>query len=433
MQAIHGSKANIKKGDWYKTLDISAGAPSVQMTLDKQEHANRRRIMAPAFSQKALDDAEKLINVHALKLAAKIAAGTAPGDWSSAQNIGTWTTWYGFDFVADLGYGSTFDMLATDTHRWIPNCLKSASKFLYYVGYLPFAALIRPLMGTSVQDYIGGQEAADSLKYTNLANSRLASRIALEESHNEKSIAARKDTFYYLITSVDPFNNRRFTIPELQADSALIIAAGSDGVGLTLAATIFYLLRYPETLAKLTGELRTAFPSAESIQNPRLGSLVYLSACIDEALRLCPPKASTLPREILKGGMIIDGEHFPHGINVGTPIYVLHHNPEIYPEPFAFRPERWLDRETSAAAKEAFCPFLIGPMNCIGKSMAYLAIKCALAQLIWRYEIKAAGEVLVGGGGKELEEGRERENEYQMLDYILGFRDGPLVQLKERV
>ena len=68
LPAIHGPKANVKKGSWYKTLDISAGAPSVQMEIDKQQHALRRRFLAPAFSEKALKEAEKLITISAKKL-----------------------------------------------------------------------------------------------------------------------------------------------------------------------------------------------------------------------------------------------------------------------------------------------------------------------------------------------------------------------------
>jgi len=352
--------------------------------------------------------------------------------------MGLWATYFGFDFVGDLGYGSSFEMLEKDEYRWIPQTLMRASRFLYYAGYLPFISLVRPLMGTSLQSFIGGQEAADSLKYTLLANQRLADRMELEEQMRKNPDATkkaeRKDTFHYLLNSKDSVTGKTFTTEELQADSALIIAAGSDGVGLTLSATIFYLLRNPTALSRLTQEVRSAFSSASDIQNPKLGSLPYLTACLDETLRMCPPKASSLPREVLAGGITIDGEHYPPGTTLGTPIYVLHHDSDIYPNPWSYIPERWIaDKESVAAARSAFCPFIIGPMNCIGKKMAYIALKQALAHLLWRYDMRQAGEE-TGGGGKEdhLEEGRRRVDEYQMVDYILGFRDGPVVQFRDR-
>jgi len=444
------------------------------MVIDKHEHALRRRKMAPAFSERALKEAERLISVSAEKLATQItqqppqdaSKPTTTTSWTHhpPQNMGDWATYFGFDFISDLGYGRSFNMLESGENRWIPPVLRSASRFIYYVGYLPFIGLVRPLMGTRIQDYIGGQSAADSLRYTNLANARLAERIALDDERVKRegqgqegkeldlpsSSSSRRDTFHYLINSRDPVTGKGLTTEALQADSALVIAAGADGVGVTLAALFFYLVRQPAVLARLTREVRAAFASPSDIQTPTLNSLAYLAACIDETMRLVPPKPSTVPREVCPGGVEIDGRWFPAGVTVGTPVYVLHHDKEIYPEPWAFRPERWIvtvedddgddekgvkkgaavvDAESVVRARAALCPFLLGPMNCIGKNMAYFALKCSVAHLLWRYDFRLAeGEGMggVGAGREDLEEGRQRLDEYQIVDFILGFRDGRL-------
>jgi hypothetical protein len=59
-----------------------------------------------------------------------------------------WAIHFGFDFISDLGYGRSFGMLEREENRWIPGKLKSTSRFLYYIGYLTFIKLVRPLMGT---------------------------------------------------------------------------------------------------------------------------------------------------------------------------------------------------------------------------------------------------------------------------------------------
>ena len=66
--------------------------------------------------------------------------------------------------------------------------------------------------------------------------------------------------------------------------------------------------------------------------------------------------------------------------------------------------------------------------------MGYIAIKLAIAHMLFRYDVRQA-EQETGGGGKadHPEEGRRRVDEYQMKDYILGFRDGPVVQLRDRM
>ena len=410
------------------------------MEIDKHEHAMRRRFLQPAFSERALKEAESLISISARKLCQGLTSGLEEGEWSEPKNFNDWATFFGFDFVSDLGYGKSFGMLDSIENRWIPGVLKSASIFLYYVGYLPFIDFIRPLMGTWVQDYVGGQAAADSLKYTNLANGRLAERTELEKQRkmNEKD-TGRKDTFHYLLNSKDSVTGKTFTTEQLQADSALIIAAGSDGVAVTLAACMFYLLNNPRTMERLTEEIRESFSSVEEIGNPKLGSLPYLHACLPETLRMNPPKPSSLPREVLKGGLLVDGHLIPEGVNVGSPLYVIHHDPEIFLGPWDFRPERWIPSSSTgvrpedvSAAKAACAPFLIGPMNCIGKNMSYTALKLALAHLLLTNDVKLSGGLTGGGLQSNIEALRRREGEFQMTDWILGFRDGPMIALKSR-
>ena len=303
-------------------------------------------------------------------------------------------------------------------------------------GYLPFAALIRPVLGTPVMDYIAGQAGADSLRFTQLANSNLAERVEAEKKAQSSGKETRKDVFHYLLQSRDPVTGKGFSREELQADSGLLIAAGSDGIAFTISAALFYLLRNPAVLAKLTKEIRSAFQDVSEIHSPKINSLTYLQTCVDETLRISPALPSMLPREVLAGGIDIDGRHIPKGTTVGVPAYAIHHNEIYYPSSWEFRPERWIvDEKTGvtpesvSAARRAFCPFSAGPMNCVGKNMAYLALKLALATLLYRYDIRPAGE-LTGGGGVDLEEGRRRVQEYQIIDYLVAYRDGPMVQLR---
>jgi cytochrome P450 len=415
--------------------------------------------MSPAFSERALRDAEPLIAANAQKLCNKLSkavlgSATKKGEWSKGFDLLTWVSYYGYDFISDLSFGRSFELLDHETHRYVPSTLKSASQFLYYVGYLPFAALVRPLMGTPVQGLFPGQSAKDSLKYTQLANGRLAARIEEEKTRKKGGEVGggRKDVFHYLLNSKDPSTGRAFTVEELQADTSVLIAAGSDGVTVTVCALFFYALQHPAILKKLTAEIRTAFDGralnegeepANAIKTPQLNHLPYLNACIDESLRLAPPKPGSLPRIVLSGGTEIDGEYIPAGTTVGVSHYVIHRNADIFDSPSEFRPERWIlgnekegyvSQEQLANQKSAFCPFGIGPMNCIGKNMAYLAIRLAVVHLLMRFDFRVDGELgLVGGGNREdVEVGRRDEGEYQLWDWIIGFPRGPRVQVRLR-
>ncbi|RYC57622.1 hypothetical protein CHU98_g8575, partial [Xylaria longipes] len=76
-----------------------------------------------------------------------------------------------------------------------------------------------------------------------------------------------------------------------------------------MAATLFYLVRNPSALEKASEEVRAKFGDVEEIaQGSQLNSCTYLRACIDEAMRMSPSVGGIAPREVLQGGITIDGE-----------------------------------------------------------------------------------------------------------------------------
>src|SRR5947208_2778524 len=100
------------------------------MMRDKHEHAIRPHTISPAFSERAPKGAESIIAVHACKIADNIGIlpdGAEPDDWTQVKNMSHWATWFGFDFLGDLGYGSSFHMLEKDKYRWIAPTLMGAS------------------------------------------------------------------------------------------------------------------------------------------------------------------------------------------------------------------------------------------------------------------------------------------------------------------
>ncbi len=233
--------------------------------------------------------------------------------------------------------------------------------------------------------------------YTFVATT-LAERTKLEhelEANDQKD--RREDMFHYLFQAKDPETGRLgYTPGELFGEAVLLILAGSDTTKTIIAATIFYIVRNPRVYNKLTDEIRSTFTTVDEIRwGPRLSSCKYLRACLDEALRMSPPVPSELNREVLPGGIEIDGKLVPEGINVGTSIYSLHYNELAFPDPFLFRPERWIDSERNsaadvAAAEQSFAPFSSGPRACVGKNLAYLELMVTMGRLLYRTDVRVS-------------------------------------------
>lgn len=173
-----------------------------------------------------------------------------------------------------------------------------------------------------------------------------------------------------------------------------------------MTALFFYLSRYPPCYKRLATEVRSTFKQGTDIRSgSKLSGCSYLRACIDEALRITPPIGATLWREAYSDGnvgpIVIDGHIVPPGTQVGVNVYSLHHNEVYFPEPFTFKPERWVDDQIDDEAKrlmhDAFSPFSIGARGCIGKSMAYLEASLVIAKTLWYFDFDRPEEESLRG------------------------------------
>jgi cytochrome P450 len=250
----------------------------------------------------------------------------------------------------------------------------------------------------------------------------------------------RRDFFYHLLNAKDPETGKGFSMDELWGESNLLIIAGSDTTSTAMAATFFYLTHNETALQKLCREIRETFDDVEEIvSGSKLSACTYLRACIDESMRMTPPVAGALPRQVLPGGIDIDGHHLPEGVDVGVPHYAIHHNADYYPRPFDYMPERWLaDSDVNplhtklSDAHAAFCAFSIGPRGCIGKGLAYVELTITIARVLFLYDLRLAPGTTLGAGGKDLEVGRTRATEYQIEDRFASMKDGPILQFRSR-
>lgn len=267
------------------------------------------------------------------------------------------------------------------------------------------------------------------------ALSKAQSDWRIAQGHDLK----QKDLFSALMDARDPETGRKYSNEELVSEGGILIVAGTDTTATSLVATIFYLLHYPHTLAHAQKEVCSKFDNVEGIRiGPQLTSCRFLFACIDEAMRLSPPVGAMLPREILTGGLNCDGEHFPAGTDIGVPIYSIHHDSIYFPEPFTFRPERWLPEmgtpeESIALAKSAFCPFSVGRTGCVGKYLAYQEMSIMLARMLWLYEMRLQPGSTLGEGRPSLGKDRSRKEEFQTKDVFVSTHEGPLVEFKPRM
>ncbi|RDW60060.1 putative cytochrome P450 67 [Coleophoma crateriformis] len=446
LKTIYGHRANVKKSQFYSVFPPTKDTFNTHSSIDKASHARKRRVLSHAFSDTAIKAMENHILANVRTFCLQLGRRSIPrgktnesiekyesrDQWSTAKNMADWCNYLTFDVMGDLCFGKAFGMLERDENRHVVDLIGNAAHSHLITGTNP---MIKTL---GLNKILFRQIYNMRMQYMAYSKAQAAERTKIGLDTD------RKDFFYYLLNARDPETGNGFTPPELWGESNLLIIAGSDTTSTALAAAFFYLVHNPAALGKLEHEIRSTFSDIEEIHSsPTLNSCIYLRAVIDEAMRLSPPVGGILPREVLPGGIDIDGLHIPEGCVVGTPHYAIHHNADYYPSPFTFNPERWITdsspfvtRDSVTLAQSAFCPFSIGSRGCIGKGVAYVELMTSLARVVWLYDMRKAQQEpwmsKIGEGSADQEFGRQRVAEYQMKDSFTSFKDGPWVEFLAR-
>ncbi|KAI0315342.1 cytochrome P450 [Amylostereum chailletii] len=176
----------------------------------------------------------------------------------------------------------------------------------------------------------------------------------------------------------------------LMEEALNLTVAGSDTVGTAATVGSVYILSDPAALAKLVAELEDAWPDKDSpMPLETLEKLPYLTAVVKESLRLSHGVVFPAARVVAPSDAIIAGFAVPAGSVVAMGSTFIHYNPEIFPDPHAFRPERWLQSEQTAAGLEQYLvSFSKGPRSCIGVNLAWAEMYMLLGHVFRKVDME---------------------------------------------
>ncbi|PYH91554.1 putative cytochrome P450 [Aspergillus ellipticus CBS 707.79] len=422
---IYGFGKNVQKSLSYHSINPAKGGHSTLSTVNKKVHGRKRRLLSQGLSDHSLKLLEPTLLNTVDRLCDRLAEkqdNFSPPDqpiedgWTCAKNMAEWCDFYTFDVITELVFGRSLHTLEKPDYHFIIDDMMAQMRRMSLLTELP---AIEPL-GLGRFLYPGVMQKA-------LRSVRNAQMIVEDRRTKSQTGDGAVDICSRLLTAKDPTTGEGFPAPELYAESNLLIAAGTDTTSTAMAATFFYLTRYPDALVRATEEIRSTFPDIRDIRSGMaLSSCTYFRACLDEAMRLTPSVGGALWREVLPGGATIDGHLIPGGVEVGAGIYALHHDDAVFSQPTVFAPERWLEKAEKAAG--SFAPFSVGPRACVGKGLAVMEFTVALARVLWRFDLRAAAGQL----GRVGEGTGDRRGEYETEWCFTSKKDGPFIQFRER-
>ena len=158
---------------------------------------------------------------------------------------------------------------------------------------------------------------------------------------------------------------------ELRDELMTLLVAGHETTASQLGWLFECLAREPRVVERLRAEVAA-------------GDDAYLTATVQEALRRYPVIPNAAPR-LVKQPLTVGGWSYPPGVCLIANAYLIHHDADIYEDPYAFRPERFMDEPPGTYT---WIPFGGGRRRCLGASFAMLEMKIVLQAAIERAEVR---------------------------------------------
>jgi cytochrome P450 len=202
------------------------------------------------------------------------------------------------------------------------------------------------------------------------------SRFVDSIAETERTTASDSDTYQSRLLRAGISHQETL----IQCKAAMF--AGADSTAVMLSTILFHLVRQPAVRKRLKEEIRERQAGVD------YQSLPYLQAVIREGLRLGMANPTRLTRIVpsKSTGCTVSGVFLPPGTVVGAAAYVFHHNPNVFPQPFEFFPERWLASGEGTGLRRLkesdIFPYGVGPRACLGRNLANQQLFTAVARVV---------------------------------------------------
>ncbi len=340
---LHAGEANI-------VLLPVLGEHSV-LLLDEPAHMKERKVMLPPFHGKRMKAYGELM---AQVAAEEIDSWPADRAVRMRPRMQAMTLEIILRAVFGVDEGERLNRLRDELRRTL-NLLAHPRRAIFMV-------LLGPKRLRRFPPFRRRMERIDRLLYEEISARRGAADLA------------ERDDILSLLLQARHEDGRPMSDRELRDELMTLLVAGHETTATGLSWAIELLARHPEELSRLEADLDA-------------GNDAYLDAVIKETLRLRPVIALVLRK--LVEPMEIGGRLLPAGVSVAPSIYLVHRNPEIYPEPERFRPERFIEQP---AGTYTWIPFGGGVRRCLGAAFAEFEMSVVLRELVSCRRIRPVGE-----------------------------------------
>uniref|UniRef100_A0A8C3QLC3 Cytochrome P450 3A n=1 Tax=Cyanoderma ruficeps TaxID=181631 RepID=A0A8C3QLC3_9PASS len=359
-----------------------AGVLTNAISLAEDEHWKRlRTVLSPTFTSGKLKEMLPIMKHYGEVLVKNVQKQVKEDSSISVKDIfGS----YSMDVVTSTSFGVNIDSMNNPKDPFVRE-MKKLVKFDFFspVFILSFVfPFLIPIMA-KMNVNIFPSDAVDFF---------MRSIAKIKQEREKEAHKGRVDFLQLMIESQrssSQENNegnhsyKALNDTEILAQAFIFIFAGYEPTSNTLGFLAYELALHPDVQEKLLQEIDTVLPNKAPLTYEAIMKLEYLDMTVNETLRYYPLGGRI--ERTCKKDVEINGVTIPKGVVVTIPPYVLHRDPEYWPNPDEFRPERFSKENKESIDPYTYLPFGAGPRNCIGMRFALLTLKVAIVSLLQHF------------------------------------------------
>ncbi len=274
-----------------------------------------------------------------------------------------------FEIILETMLSGRGDIDVAKVERSIRDFLESTS----------WAIVLSALRAPMWTPYPGKRRADRGQNYLRrMTHARVQERRRTGERHD--------DLLSLMLDATDPETSEALGDADITDNLLTFIGAGHETTALALTWTLFLLAHNPDVEARMLQEITTVTGGGE-LQPEQVAELTYTRQVVQESMRIYPPVAMVV-RQATEN-VQIGAEPIHAGDNVFVPIYAIHRNAELWPDPERFDPERFAPDAVKSRHRWAYLPFGAGPRICIGMGFALVEAAAILGVLLPRLRAEA--------------------------------------------
>ncbi|XP_026831396.1 cytochrome P450 4C1 isoform X1 [Ooceraea biroi] len=389
MQTILNSTKYITKGTGYKLLYpwlrngllISKGA----------KWQERRKILTPAFHFNIIKQFFDTMVVESNRMTKSL----KDMEDSTVQDLQSFISYYTLNIICETSMGTSLqNMDAAEQERYrkalrvLAEILLHKSVRLWYRSDVLFwfsskykeqVKCLKILHGFTEKIIAERKRYHESTggRYLNFEN----------EAEDNDMIGSRKKRLAMLDLMIAASNNNQMSDSDIREEVDTFVFEGHDTVSAALTFAILLLAEHKDVQDRVRNEVNAVMKeNGGKLTMTALQKLPYLERCLKETMRLYPSVpiiARTLEEDVMLQSYLV-----PAGVDVIMDIINLHKNPDFWPNPEVFDPDRFLPELVQNRHPFAYIPFSAGSRNCIGQRFAMMELKTVISTLVHNFYLE---------------------------------------------